>query len=514
MRKQGLIGLVAVAAMIAGLSAQADVVTWTGGGDGVNWSDGRNWSGKPDNTAPTNTDTVVFDDAPTGIASTVDEAFFGAVAYVQINQSTTTATNAITMARDLTINSANTAASGLKYGSTISNAAMIEWAIGGHKMLFGATSGGISPNLYGTYTLDTAGGFIGTTRQFGTGNADIFTMNIGSGANLAVVDVTANATIGVNRTTTTTDRQDDPSTINIGTGSTVDVSENAYLNFLYSNRSDGVAGGANILTVNNNGAISVASGSILGVEFNQVNNSDKTINVGLVNKDVGVVNHSGTVKMDLHERGTGRIVNQGLWIAGTSAVVYGEVDSSGSTDWATVAMDNAFGGVLRGDGSTAAIDYDPSRSDRINQILTLVNAGTIAPGAGTGGAGTSSVGTFAMTDINVTNTVTGVLALDLGGTAAGTFDRLTLANGTLDLSAVGDTLRLTFVNGYAPASGDAWTIIEYDAVVPGDNGAGFDAIEVANGDGATANPAYYTISYGARAAQLKFALPGTLLLAR
>lgn len=493
------------------LAVHAVPVTWVGDVDS-NWSTDvgpgdTNWD---TNTLPGASDTAIFNDAPGGVSTIVDAVT--SLQFLQINQSTTSATNAISLAADLFINdTANT--SSITYGSTISNAAMINWDLNGNTLFLSrnANTGNFN-NLYGTFTLDTAGSRIGTDRQFGTGNSDVLTMNFGSGSNLAVINATADATIGVFRTATTTDRQDDPSTINIGVGSEVNVSNNALLNFLYANRSDSVTGGAQILTVNNAGTVDVAAGSTVAVEYNQINNSNKTINIGLTNQSGGLVQHKGMVKMDLHERGTATIRNAGLWRAHAGAIILGELDSDGTGDGGTIVFTNQSGGVLT-NASSGSLDYNTSET-LLNSVLTLTNQGIISPGDQHNGSGLASVGTFSMTDIDVTFSGTdATLRIDLGGLTAGSqHDVLTLTNGVLTLDA-DSNLDLFYVNGFNGTAGDSWTILNYGSAVT----TGFDlasALNITGASGFAANPANYQIEFNATSATLSLIPePGTLTLA-
>ena len=52
--RNGILGSLVIATM--SLTSVAGTVTWTGGGDGVNWSDGGNWGG----TAPSAGDMLVI----------------------------------------------------------------------------------------------------------------------------------------------------------------------------------------------------------------------------------------------------------------------------------------------------------------------------------------------------------------------------------------------------------------------------------------------------------------------
>jgi hypothetical protein len=93
------------------------------------------------------------------------------------------------------------------------------------------------------------------------------------------------------------------------------------------------------------------------------------------------------------------------------------------------------GGVLEGSGQVSA---------------AVTNAGVIRPG------GLSETGTLSITGA-YTQTAQGSLALELSGTAAGEFDRLTASG-----AAVFDgTVAISALDGFQPATGDAFEILGY-----------------------------------------------------
>lgn len=79
----------------------AATITWDGGGSTNDWSEGANWTGAPDNTAPTSADIATFSSTSTKDA-TVDAGFAGSVLGVDINSGYT---GTITQSRSLTIGS-------------------------------------------------------------------------------------------------------------------------------------------------------------------------------------------------------------------------------------------------------------------------------------------------------------------------------------------------------------------------------------------------------------------------
>lgn len=511
-----MLAVVSLALALA-LPARAADITWNGGGDGVNWSDANNWGG----TAPGSADRAIFPNQPSGLTNTVDASFGGTVQFVRIEQSTTTTTNAISLNRDLVLNSNNTAGSGLQYGAVISDPSMIQWDINGNYLRFSSTSTDHKTNdLYGTFLLDTAGSRIGTARFPGTAATDFDTFRfgrvVGTTTNRAVINVTADAQIGRITTGSTTENAQRQTTILIGAGSEVNISNNSTLTFLQRTRV--ASANRTTLAVTNAGTINIGAGSRMGVVFQQVNASDiNGINIAFANAAGGVVHHHGTVLMGLHERGTAWISNAGEWQVGASAVLTGFVASASAGDGGSVIFTNLATGLIRGSGSSSVLDYNPGNSATfLNQKLTIISEGSVAPGDGTGGSGLTSVGTLEFRDINLTLTSSGVVRMDVGGTGSGQFDVLTLTGGVLDLSATGDTLAVTLVNGFTPTSSFSIPIINYDSRV-----STFDLLTI-NGltDGGTtyfAGNGTYSIFHDVNGTYLNFDLllipePSTVML--
>ncbi len=79
----------------------------------------------------------------------------------------------------------------------------------------------------------------------------------------------------------------------------------------------------------------------------------------------------------------------------------------------------------------------------------VVNAGLLSPG----GAGT---GTLTIVG-DYTQTPTGVLSLDLGGTGAGQYDRFVITG----RATLGGSLQLNRVNGFLPSAGDSFQVLTF-----------------------------------------------------
>jgi Ca2+-binding RTX toxin-like protein len=79
----------------------------------------------------------------------------------------------------------------------------------------------------------------------------------------------------------------------------------------------------------------------------------------------------------------------------------------------------------------------------------LLNAGTVAPGFSAGSISISG---------NYTQSATGTLQMQIGGTTAGTgFDQLSVG----DTAQLNGTLAVSLINGFVPASGDAFALLPY-----------------------------------------------------
>ncbi len=92
-----------------------------------------------------------------------------------------------------------------------------------------------------------------------------------------------------------------------------------------------------------------------------------------------------------------------------------------------------------------------SGTGKINGNVT--NRGTIRPG-GTGAAGTLTV------TGNYTQTSTGVLDIELGGTAAGTYDQLNVSG----IATLAGSLTVSLINGFNPTANDMFIVILFGAL--------------------------------------------------
>jgi autotransporter-associated beta strand protein len=181
---------------------------------------------------------------------------------------------------------------------------------------------------------------------------------------------------------------------------------------------------------------SAANLNISGSNVTLSNNINLTGSAIISNADAvtlsGVISGNGT----LTKSGIGTLTLSGSNTnAGTTTVSAGTLVVDGSTSSATTV---ASGATLAGRGS-------------LGGSVTVQNGGTLSPG----GAG---VGTLTVNG-NLTLNSGSTLALNINGVTAGTgYDRV-VVNGTVDISAA----TLAVSHGYAPASGDSYTLIVNDA---------------------------------------------------
>ncbi len=179
--------------------------------------------------------------------------------------------------------------------------------------------------------------------------------------------------------------------------------------------------------------------------FNNAGTFRKSAGSGTTTINGGVIfNNTGTVNA---QSGTLRFVDGFAQTAGSTNLSGGHL--SGGTL-------NIQGGSLAGTGIITA---------------SVTNAAQVSPG------GSGAAGTLAIVG-NYTQASGGTLNVELGGTGAGTFDKLTVSgsatlNGTLNVSTIG---------GFTPASGNAFQVMTYSSRS--------GAFATVNGNGRTYNPTY------------------------
>lgn len=163
------------------------------------------------------------------------------------------------------------------------------------------------------------------------------------------------------------------------------------------------------------------------------------VNEGLLKKSGGITTsqvgdtflNTGTVRV---ETGTLAFGRDPVQTAGTTFIAAGATLSASSTTYQGVDFD-LKGGTLTGSGTVAA-----------NRFIN--SGGTVNPGSPLGAL--SFTGTYEQG----TN---GTLAIELGGTAAGSFDRLAVAGA----ATLAGTLSVSLANGFTPAVGNGFSILNY-----------------------------------------------------
>ncbi len=478
------ITLLTCASLLSLTGLHAAPITWVGDIDN-NWSTDvgpgdTNWD---TNTVPAAGDTAIFENLGADRTTTVDASFVSPIDQLNINNSTTTASERIELATGLTISNNN----GIQYGSTISNVGMFELDLNGNTLTLASEAIPTTYNLFGTYIFDMDSSRINSSMTTGTGPGDAPTFNFGDGTNLSSVVVTANGTISHNKDNTPGDASQ-TTFFNFGAGSTVDISNTSTLTLLKQVRSDN---GSLVFEINNNGTFNIETDSSLYVRFNNLKgNEAKTTDFN--NLAGGIINQGGDVTAEPDERGTTNLNNAGTWIVtGADATITGTPNSTGTDDLGNVAFKNQSDGVLRGSSSADSLAYNPTAgAGNINQILTITNEGTIAAGDGTDGSGTSSVGTLSFTDITLdASTAANTFAFDLASTS--TFDVIDMNTGTVTLDNSFTILDIYLVNSFDPTDGDDFAIFT-DSTITGN----FATINIFNGTGDAADSANWSFDNG------------------
>jgi hypothetical protein len=157
-----------------------------------------------------------------------------------------------------------------------------------------------------------------------------------------------------------------------------------------------------------------------------------------------------------------------------------DTDGSGNT---------LFQGSITGNGK---LTYVNSTGSSVMASMNLGNYGVIAPG--TAGA----TGTLELANINLWSGSGSSMNFRLGGTAASTFDVLTLS-GASTFGGAG-TINISTINGFTPKAGNTWQIMNYTAL--SDYSSANDNL-VALGNG-------YTLTYHATYATLEYHMPGDI----
>jgi hypothetical protein len=188
--------------------------------------------------------------------------------------------------------------------------------------------------------------------------------------------------------------------------------------------------------------------------------------VGTLNNLAGaVLNLNGDGDVDLLQPGAHAINNAGTLNrlgAGTTTIAAGiSLTNTGTTNInsGTLSIANAYtqtagttnltsGTTL---GSTTGVNIDAGILSGIGTVSgNLTNKGSVRPG------GTGTAGTITVTG-NYTQTATGSLNIELGGTGAGTFDKLAVGG----LATLAGTFNVSLINAFNPANGNTFAVMTY-----------------------------------------------------
>lgn len=181
---------------------------------------------------------------------------------------------------------------------------------------------------------------------------------------------------------------------------------------------------------------------------------------GSPTQDVALDFHKLTVKaygdvvMADNINGSGSLLKYGagtLTFAGASPNTYTGTTtvSEGTLNLAKYAGIIAVGGAL-------TIQAGAFLTGSGTIYASVTNSGTINPG------GTGAVGTLTIQG-NYTQTASGVLNLELGGTTSGAFDQLAISG----QASLAGTLNVSLLPGYQPSHGDAFAALKFASSVGG-----------------------------------------------
>ena len=187
-------------------------------------------------------------------------------------------------------------------------------------------------------------------------------------------------------------------------------------------------------------------GALRSVSANNVYSGTATFlaNNTRIKVDAGQLDISGDLTDSGNNYGLDKFGAGVLLVSGSLAsapifhVVEGDLRITGS-DSSLVTL---YGGTISGTGTASAIDHASGSS------------GTVNPGTGDG-----TTGMFTTTGGFQIGT-TGTTHIDIGGTTAGTtYDQIVnTTSGSVDIT--GATLAVALVNGFIPANGDVFTVID------------------------------------------------------
>lgn len=213
-----------------------------------------------------------------------------------------------------------------------------------------------------------------------------------------------------------------------------------------------------------NGAASI--GNFSGGAASRFDNAGRFIKTSTFVTDIGngvVLNNTGTVRV---EAGTLRLSqafdNQGL------------IEIAAGAELASLVTDFANAGTLAGDGTVRTV----------HSSFSLTNTGTLAAG------GLNDAGTLSLIG-GLTQQAGGIFLVDLGGTAAGSFDLLAVSGN----ASLAGTLAVNLLAGAHFNVGDSFTVMTWGQRL---NDSQFASLDLSQAQGYT-----FATDYGANSLTLR-----------
>jgi fibronectin-binding autotransporter adhesin len=473
------------------VSAAVDTCTWTGAGDGINFSDGSNWSGCDNSGVPENGDSLVLDTD----ALSDDEIISNDINGLSINTITQSGSASygfsvagpelLTLTGNVTNNNSSEY---LNFEGDLALSASLSFvgavsvsspggnptiALGANNLTLNNSvscysisltadisgSGGIVKtgteaavlgglNTYsGTTTVNQ--GFLAVTPSSSLGSTAAGT-TVASGATLGLAGFGSSRTVNENITVGGSGLANQGAIVDYSYGCSGGGAPEEPLNLTLSGdivltANTVVRGYASNITItgalSGNYTISMKEGSLGSLIINASSNSSKTPN-GTLKTAPQVIKYEGDQS------------DQSFYIgSNTIAEVTGKVGG----------VIVASGGTLKGTGTTGTIYVE--------------DGGTLAPGLSPGCLSSGNL------------TLAGIYQVEIAGTTVCTEYDQTNVTGTVDVS--GGTLEISHLNDYLPVAGDVFVIINND---------GADAVTgtfegLAEGATITVDEVAYRVSY-------------------
>ena len=208
-----------------------------------------------------------------------------------------------------------------------------------------------------------------------------------------------------------------------------------------------IAGGQSV-TLAGAGAVTLSTAGGAAI-INQTSGGSTLVNAGNTIQGQGTIGNNGLA-----------VTNQGtISVSFSGAGPY--TQSAGSIVVPAATTDSMTSFSMS--GGTAQVDGTLSSPVTVTGTGTLIGSGTVSGGMSNGGAVQpgDSPGILTVNNGNYTQTSAGALNIPIGGTTAGTQYSQLNVPGTATL---GGTLNVTLTNGFAPASGNSFTILTAGSV--------------------------------------------------